>query len=81
MPLLLVPCSLAGGLAWLGVLVVGTLGEQIKTRLEVASEIRDTKDVSESPEVTLASGVRFKDTRVGGGQVPIKGYLVVLNYM
>ena len=30
--------GLAGGLAWLGVLAFGSIGEQIKTRMEVAEE-------------------------------------------
>ncbi|PNW86711.1 hypothetical protein CHLRE_02g095097v5 [Chlamydomonas reinhardtii] len=72
--------GIAGGLAWLGFLTIGTLGEQIKTRLEVASELSGTKDVSDAPEVVLPSGVRYKDLRVGGGSAPIKGYLTVLDY-
>ena len=31
--------GLAGGLAWLGFLAVGSLGEQVKTRMEVAGQI------------------------------------------
>jgi hypothetical protein len=38
--------GLAGGLAWLGFLAIGTLGEQIKTRLEVANEEAGTKEVT-----------------------------------
>ena len=37
--------GLAGGLAWLGVLTVGVVGEQIKTRLESAREEAGTMDV------------------------------------
>jgi FKBP-type peptidyl-prolyl cis-trans isomerase len=69
---------IAGGLAWLAVLAVGSLGEQVKTRLEVAAEEENTKDVTDLKEVVLPSGVRFTDLRVGGGQTPPKGYLVVL---
>lgn len=76
-----VPASLAGGLAWLGFLTVGTLGEQVKTRMEVAAEKAGTKDVSDSKVVTLPSGVTYQDQRIGGGQQPIKGYLIVLDYM
>jgi len=47
----LLPCRLAGGLGWLGILAVGTLGEQIKTRLEVAAEKAGTTDVTDSKEV------------------------------
>lgn len=43
---------MAGGLAWLGVLAVGTIGEQVKTRLEVAAEKAGTTDVSDSKEVS-----------------------------
>ncbi|GLC39840.1 hypothetical protein PLESTB_001293800 [Pleodorina starrii] len=73
--------GIAGGLAWLGFLAIGTLGEQIKTRLEVANEINGTKDVEDAPEVVLPSGVSYRDLRVGGGQVPIKGYLAVVDYV
>ncbi|GFR48721.1 hypothetical protein Agub_g10678 [Astrephomene gubernaculifera] len=72
--------GIAGGLAWLGFLAVGTLGEQIKTRMEVANEVNGTKEVQDAPEVVLPSGVRYRDLRVGGGQSPLKGYLVVLDY-
>ena len=37
--------GLAGGLAWLGVLTVGVVGEQIKTRLESARKEAGTQDV------------------------------------
>lgn len=73
--------GLAGGLAWLGVLAVGTLGEQVKTRMEVAAEKDNTRDVSDVKVVTLPSGVTYQELRVGGGQQPIKGYLVVVDYM
>lgn len=73
--------GLAGGLAWLGILTVGTFGEQIKTRLEVAAEKAGTTDVTDVQEVELPSGVRYTDLRVGGGQRPIKGYLVVVDYV
>lgn len=73
--------GLAGGLGWLGILAVGTLGEQIKTRLEVAAEKAGTTDVTDSKEVVLPSGVRYTDLRVGGGQRPIKGYLVLVDYV
>ncbi len=35
--------GIAGGLAWVGVLATGVLGEQIKTRLEQADEAAGTK--------------------------------------
>lgn len=37
--------GIAGGLAWLGFLAVGTLGEQVKTRMEVAAEREGARDV------------------------------------
>lgn len=49
-------CRLAGGLAWLGILAVGTIGEQVKTRLEVAAEKAGTTDVSDSKEVSWCRG-------------------------
>jgi FKBP-type peptidyl-prolyl cis-trans isomerase len=36
--------------------------------------------VVDAPEVTLPSGVVYRDLRVGGGSQPIKGYLVVVDY-
>jgi hypothetical protein len=32
-------------------------------------------------QVELPSGVRYTDLRIGGGQRPIKGYLVVVDYV
>ncbi len=40
-------CSIAGGLAWLGFLAVGSLGEQVKTRMEVAAEEQGVREVRE----------------------------------
>jgi FKBP-type peptidyl-prolyl cis-trans isomerase len=73
--------GLAGGLAWLGFLAVGTLGEQVKTRLEVAAEASGARDVAGAAPVTLPSGVTYVEERVGGGQAPAKGMLVVLNFV
>eukprot|EP00197_Chlamydomonas_leiostraca_P004675 CAMPEP_0202866630 /NCGR_PEP_ID=MMETSP1391-20130828/8219_1 /ASSEMBLY_ACC=CAM_ASM_000867 /TAXON_ID=1034604 /ORGANISM="Chlamydomonas leiostraca, Strain SAG 11-49" /LENGTH=201 /DNA_ID=CAMNT_0049546599 /DNA_START=208 /DNA_END=813 /DNA_ORIENTATION=- len=73
--------GIAGGLAWLGFLTVGTLGEQIKTRIEVAQEEAGTREVTERVEVSLPSGVRYTDLRVGGGSVPISNYLAVIHYV
>ncbi|PNH03110.1 Peptidyl-prolyl cis-trans isomerase FKBP17-2, chloroplastic [Tetrabaena socialis] len=72
--------GIAGGLAWLGFLAVGSIGEQVKTRLEVASEESGTRDVQDAPEVVLPSGVRYRDLRVGGGSYPVRGYLTLLDY-
>ncbi|KAG1671003.1 hypothetical protein FOA52_014245 [Chlamydomonas sp. UWO 241] len=73
--------GIAGGLAWLGFLAVGSLGEQVKTRMEVANEVAGTVDVEGAAEVVLPSGVRYTDLRVGGGQAPPKGFLVVVDYV
>lgn len=32
-------------------------------------------------QIELPSGVRYTDLRIGGGQRPIKGYLVVVDYV
>lgn len=72
--------GLAGGLAWLGLLAVGTLGEQIKTRWEVASEQMNTREVDNVRVVETASGLRYYDIRQGGGQAVTPGYLMVLHY-
>lgn len=77
---LLVAFRLAGGLAWVAFLTVGSLGEQIKTRIEVANEEAATQDVQAAVETVLPSGVRYSDVRKGGGQNPIKGYLVIVEY-
>lgn len=72
--------GLAGGLAWLGLLTVGVLGEQIKTRLEVARESNNSVDVQDAAEVTTASGLRYTDIRRGGGEtVPQRGYLLAID--
>lgn len=72
--------GLAGGLVWVGVLTFGVLSEQIKTRIEQANEAKSTQVVSESKEVTLPSGVKYKDLKVGGGSNTQKGYLMVVDY-
>ncbi len=46
----------------------------------MSNEINGAKDVADAPEVVLPSGVRYRDVRLGGGQSPIKGYLVVLDF-
>lgn len=51
-----------------------------RTRIEVANEEKNTKDVDNAKEVVLRSGVRYKDLRIGGGQNPDKGLLAVINY-
>jgi len=66
-------------LAWLGILAVGSLGEQIKTRLEVKREQESTKEVQSARTITLPSGVQYVDKKIGGGPAPYKGALVALN--
>lgn len=73
--------GIAGGLAWLGVLAVGTLGEQVKTRMEVEEEKKNTRDVQNAREVVLPSGVRYTDLRLGGGQTPSRGFITVIDYV
>ncbi|KAL4436355.1 hypothetical protein ABPG77_009917 [Micractinium sp. CCAP 211/92] len=72
--------GLAGGLAWVGFLAVGVIGEQVKTRLELASEEANTREVSDAQEVVLPNGLRYQDLKIGGGSPPIPGYIVVVDY-
>lgn len=74
--------GIAGGLVWLGVLSFGVVSEQVKTRLELAAEETGTKDVAAAAtrEVVTPEGLRYTDLRVGGGQAPRRGWLVVLDY-
>ncbi len=72
--------GLAGGLAWVGVLAFGVVSEQVKTRIEVASERANTVEVTDAKEVSTASGLSYRDLKAGGGQAPQKGYLVVVQY-
>ncbi|KAG9459193.1 hypothetical protein H6P81_003701 [Aristolochia fimbriata] len=71
--------GLGAGLAWAGFLAVGVISEQIKTRLEVAQEEANTKNVEEAKEVVLPNGIRYYDMRVGGGATPRPGDLVVID--
>lgn len=74
-------CSIAGGLAWLGILAVGSLGEQVKTRIEYSEELKNTREVDDAKEVVLPNGLRYTDLKLGGGSAPIKGYLMVVDYV
>ena len=72
--------GLAGGLAWLGFLTFGVVSEQIKTRLEVAAEERDTKSVAQRTlEKIPGTTITYTDEKIGGGARPQQGDLVVLN--
>eukprot|EP00798_Chlamydomonas_sp_ICE-L_P010605 gene10605-12275_t len=73
--------GIAGGLAWLGFLAIGSIGEQVKTRMEFASEEAGKKDVTDTQEVVLPNGLRYTDLRIGGGQLPQQGYLAVLHFI
>lgn len=70
--------GVAGGLAWLGFLTFGVVSEQVKTRLEVAAEERNTRDVTTAKEVVLPSGLRYTDIKIGGGQRPLRGDLLAI---
>ncbi|KAK1264028.1 hypothetical protein QJS04_geneDACA018655 [Acorus gramineus] len=56
--------GLGAGLAWAGFLAAGVVSEQIKTRLEVTQQ---------------AANTRYYDLRVGGGDYPRTGDLVVID--
>eukprot|EP00898_Chlorokybus_atmophyticus_P008405 jgi/Chlat1/8566/Chrsp82S07982 len=71
--------GLAGGLAWLGFLAFGVISEQIKTRREVKEAEEGAREVS-AQQVTTPSGLKYKDLRIGGGDQPRKGDLVVVDY-
>lgn len=61
-------------------LAFGTIGEQVKTRLEVAKESSGARDVADQPLEELPSGVTYREQRVGAGSQPRRGDLVVLEY-
>ncbi|XP_066379773.1 peptidyl-prolyl cis-trans isomerase FKBP17-2, chloroplastic-like [Miscanthus floridulus] len=71
--------GIGAGLAWTGFLAVGVVSEQLKTRFEVAQQQANTKDVEKEQEVVLPNGIRYYEMRVGGGDVPRTGDLVVID--
>ncbi|KAL6909503.1 hypothetical protein ACP4OV_001784 [Aristida adscensionis] len=71
--------GIGAGLAWAGFLAVGVVSEQLKTRFEVAQQQANTKDVEQEQEVVLPNGIRYYEMRVGGGDVPRAGDLVVID--
>ena len=78
--------GIAGGLAWVGILAFGVISEQVKTRLEVASEGANTRVASgdETQWVALSEGeegLRYQDIRVGGGSLPRNGDIVALHFI
>ena len=71
--------GLAGGLAWLAVLTFGVVSERVKTRNEVAREISGTQAAGEQSEVVTASGLRYTDLVLGGGETPPRrGFLLAI---
>mmetsp|Transcript_12439 Transcript_12439/g.30042 ORF Transcript_12439/g.30042 Transcript_12439/m.30042 type:complete len:303 (-) Transcript_12439:129-1037(-) len=73
--------GIAGGLAWLGILTFGVVTEQLKTRREVREAAEGTLEVAGAAlvEVTTPSGLRYTDSRTGGGEQPRPGYLLAAN--
>lgn len=74
--------GLGGGLAWAAVLTAGVLGEQVKTRLEEADAVKNTKAGTTGVAIPLSvKGVTVYavDEVVGGGPRVEKGLLVILN--
>eukprot|EP00890_Picochlorum_soloecismus_P000331 jgi/Picsp_1/1299/NSC_04780-R1_fk506 binding protein len=75
--------GLAGGLAWLGFLSFGVIGEQVKTRFEVATEKAMTLEIDSSRQVESklgGTGIRYIDIKQGGGAIPQKGDLIILAF-
>ncbi|KAG8097923.1 hypothetical protein GUJ93_ZPchr0013g35395 [Zizania palustris] len=71
--------GIGAGLAWVGFLAFGVVSEQLKTRFEVAQQLSNTKDVEQEQEVVLPNGIRYYEMRVGSGDVPRPGDLVVVD--
>ncbi|XP_071716185.1 peptidyl-prolyl cis-trans isomerase FKBP17-2, chloroplastic-like isoform X1 [Rutidosis leptorrhynchoides] len=71
--------GLGAGLAWAGFLTFGVVSEQVKTRFEVNQQEANTRDVEKEEEVVLPNGIRYYELRVGGGAIPRKGDLVVID--
>ena len=51
----------------------------MKTRIELAEAEANTKDII-AEEIVTPEGLRYLDSRIGGGAPPQKGYLIVLDY-
>lgn len=73
--------GLGAGLAWVGFLAFGVVSEQIKTRLEVSQQEYNTRNVEEEKEVILPNGIRYYELKIGGGDMPRRGDLVVIDIM
>lgn len=72
--------SIGAGFAWLGILAVGAIGEQIKTRIEYRNEQENARDVQVEKKIVLSSGVSYIDKKIGGGSTPQTGFLTVIEY-
>ncbi|GMH40771.1 hypothetical protein BSKO_08675 [Bryopsis sp. KO-2023] len=71
--------GIGAGFAWLGILAVGAIGEQVKTRIEYRNEQESTKEVKDEKVVSLGSGVKYTDKKIGGGSYPQQGFLTVVD--
>ncbi|KAL5210620.1 hypothetical protein ABZP36_006243 [Zizania latifolia] len=71
--------GIGAGLAWVGFLAFGVVSEQLKTRFDVAQQLSNTRDVEQEQVVVLPNGIRYYEMRVGGGDVPRPGDLVVVD--
>ncbi|KAJ3672916.1 hypothetical protein LUZ60_006290 [Juncus effusus] len=71
--------GIGAGLAWVGFLAFGVVSEQVKTRFEVSQQQSNTRDVEKEEEVVLPNGIRYYEMRIGGGEIPRAGDLVVLD--
>ena len=72
-------------LGWIAIIALGVIGEQVKTRWEVASvedKNKQAKDLeaSEQTEEITASGLRYVDIKVGAGERPRPGDLCLVKY-
>ncbi|KAK2385653.1 FKBP peptidyl-prolyl cis-trans isomerase family protein [Trifolium repens] len=73
--------GLGAGLAWVGFLAFGVVSEQIKTRLEVSQQEANTRNVEEEKEVIRPNGIRYYELKIGGGDTPRRGDLIVIDIM
>lgn len=71
--------GLKGGLAWLGVLTLGVVSEQVKTRRETRDAVANTRDVDASARTSVDvgdTGVSYTEMTIGGGELVREGYLI-----
>jgi len=71
--------GLGGGLAWAAVLTAGVVGEQVKTRLEEAAAVANTKAGVTGVSIPLVGGTTAVDLVSGGGPKVEKGLLVIMH--